>query len=108
MMYGFWIFETVVTLTGRSLHSHSHSHAAQVSPMTTKNAKDENDETSFQKEETTVRWNSIIGILVGDVLHNVVDGLALGVSWAVGWTTGKFQKFVINSQAVGVRYCLGC
>ena len=99
-MYLFWIFETIVLLSGRSMHSHSHSH--QVSPMTEPSAptEKEDEETSFNKEEKTVRWNSIIGILVGDILHNVVDGLALGVSWAVGWTTGNFPKFLLFKRRI--------
>ena len=43
-------------------------------------------------KDIELRTGSLIGVIVGETLHKFVDGLAMGVSWAVGWKVGKFQK----------------
>lgn len=85
VMYGFWVFESLVSLLGRGGHGHSHGAIAS--------SPDKTDEETDPDEG--LKWNSIVGILVGDVLHNFVDGLAIGVSWAAGWSTGLASSIAV-------------
>ena len=61
---------------------------------TEENEKETQQEvTSFDEEkDIELRTGSLIGVIVGETLHKFVDGLAMGVSWAVGWKVGKVQK----------------
>ena len=100
VMYAFWVFETLVCLLGGAEHSHSHTpmqhHTHAAEPMS--NISESGDETNDNKsaeEKVNIKWNTVIGILVGDVLHNFVDGIAIGVSWAVGWSTGLASSIAI-------------
>ena len=45
--------------------------------------------------KVNIKWNTVIGILIGDVLHNFVDGMAIGVSFAFGWATGLASSIAI-------------
>lgn len=38
---------------------------------------------------------SIIGVAVGDIMHNFVDGIAIGVSWRYSWQLGMATTIAI-------------
>ena len=38
---------------------------------------------------------SIVGVAIGDVMHNFVDGIAIGVSWRFGWQLGMATTIAI-------------
>ena len=56
---------------------------------------DENSEktTADSPQTLEIQWSSIISVFMGDVLDNIVDGLAVGVSWAVGPDYNFFSTF---------------
>lgn len=109
IIYFFWIFEQIMSMMG---HGHSHGGAAVAHDdemATRKTISDEKEKeveekgsksnqivptaesTDFEgevKREQKTDWreqrSAIIGILVGDCIHNFVDGLALGTTWAKG------------------------
>lgn len=37
----------------------------------------------------------IVGVAVGDVMHNFVDGIAIGVSWRFSWQLGMATTIAI-------------
>ena len=47
------------------------------------------------KERRKRNRSAILGILVGDSVHNFVDGVAIGVSWAQSWETGLATSLAI-------------
>ncbi|CAG5102205.1 Oidioi.mRNA.OKI2018_I69.chr1.g190.t1.cds [Oikopleura dioica] len=49
---------------------------------------EDGEENENKEEEPKKQTSAIMGILVGDCIHNFVDGLALGTTWAQGWETG--------------------
>ena len=99
IIYFFWIFEQTMSIIG---HGHSHGGATVAHDDELKTAEKEKEleaksnqiapeSTDFggEKEVETEKkpdWreqrSTIIGILVGDCIHNFVDGLALGTTWA--------------------------
>ena len=94
MIYIFWMFETVI---GIWTWKHELAEERKIHPEkfeTEENEKEAQQEvTSFDEEkDIELRTGSLIGVIVGETLHKFVDGLAMGVSWAVGWKVGKVQK----------------
>ena len=101
VIYIFWAFETLATIYGATLENvESTVEPARKDPEIAENSQIEMTETqkSNETEEITsfddelprkIRWQSLIGIIIGETLHKTVDGLATGVSWAVGWSYGK-------------------
>ena len=41
------------------------------------------------------KWSTIAGVFAGDVLHNFIDGIAVGISWSVSWGAGLGTTFAI-------------
>ena len=94
----FWIFESVLNIMGVGGHSHSHSGNAVGDVENAKSEAaegDKSDDNIVENAPGDIKWNSIVGILIGDILHNFVDGMAMGVSWALNWTTGLATSIAI-------------
>jgi zinc transporter ZupT len=109
IIYFFWIFEQTMSMMG---HGHSHGGATVAHDDEVMTKKTISDEKEKEKEDEASKsykiapavestdfgdaveaekkpdWreqrSAIIGILVGDCIHNFVDGLALGTTWAKG------------------------
>ena len=66
-------------------------------------AHDSKEEHSAPVEETDFgiavgtkpKWSTIAGVFTGDVLHNFIDGIAVGISWSVSWGAGLGTTFAI-------------
>lgn len=110
VIYIFWLFEQVTHMLGHE-HSHGEFEEDQIEAQaqtTSKNAiepaKSESDvvlelENQGSDEELKAKRkrnrSAILGILVGDSVHNFVDGVAIGVSWAQSWETGLATSLAI-------------
>ena len=56
------------------------------------------DDEALKPGEVEVRTQDtagIVGVAVGDVMHNFVDGIAIGVSWRFGWQLGMATTIAI-------------
>ena len=91
-LLSFWAFETVLNVMGlKEGHSHAHGENSADSADLEENSGNVFDSASSGK----IKWDSVIGIVIGDTIHRFLDGVAMGVSWAVNWTTGLATTIAI-------------
>jgi len=94
MMYLFWILESLTSISNFGGHGHSHGPAPSAPAN---NVLDVHDE-ALKPGEVEVRTRDtagIVGVAVGDVMHNFVDGIAIGVSWRFSWQLGMATTIAI-------------
>ena len=83
-MYGMWFISTLMKLSGKS-HDHCNAYT-----------KGSPDTCHLVKSEKEIKQSKIAGVLFGDCMCNGTDGLAMGVAWTAGFSTGlgEYRKIV--------------
>jgi len=94
MMYLFWILESLTSISNFGGHGHSHGPAPSALANNVLDVDDENLKRG-EVEVPTQDTASIVGVAIGDVMHNFVDGIAIGVSWRFGWQLGMATTIAI-------------
>ncbi|KAJ3214775.1 hypothetical protein HDU67_001220 [Dinochytrium kinnereticum] len=102
-LYIFWSAEQILnyihsTYSHKHMHahahSHSHNHAVVSSNDTAEEKKGEVKKISLWQEIKTVRPVAIL-ILLGDSLHNFVDGMAIGASFSISVKLGLTTSIAV-------------
>ena len=79
-----WFISTLMKLSGKS-HDHCNAYTKGSQQDTCQLVKPEKEDVEEEKE---IKWSKIVGVLVGDCMCNGTDGLAMGVAWTAGFSTG--------------------
>jgi len=91
-LLSFWAFETVLNVMG---FKEGHSHAHGNNSVEAEDIEEHSVNVFESGSSGKIKWDSVIGIVIGDTIHRFLDGVAMGVSWAVNWTTGLATTIAI-------------